>query len=209
MSNSNISASDMKREHELGIVAELEEGLAELNRPQVSRFLHSDFLRVGLPILSGMLDESFNPLRWEEFVGNQYVGLEIVDDTTGEVLYKLPPLMRQAPTAFNADPTRESLTSESQHLFSIRDYNPNEASAQILRVAEEAVIHQNGSLEYGTDAEARATMETLNTIFADNGLGTLEMPEYLKDVKAEAPVSEKPAPAERKESYDFDEGEEL
>lgn len=209
MSNSNLSASDMKRDHELGIVAELEEGLAELNRPQVSRFLHSDFLRVGLPILSGMLDGTFNPLRWEEFVGNQYVGLDIVDDESGEVLYALPPLMRQAPTAYNADPTRESLTSESQHLFSIRDYNPNEASAQILRVAEAAVEHQNGSLEYGTDAEARATMDTLNAIFTDNGLAKLDIPEYLKDVKADVAKEEKPVAAERKVQYDFDEGEEL
>ncbi len=209
MSNSNNSASDMKRDHELGIVAELEEGLAELNRPQVSRFFHSDFLRVGLPILSGMLDETFNPLRWEEFVGNQYVGLEIVDDASGDVLYTLPPLMRQGPTAINADPMRESLTSESQHLFSIRDYNPNEASAQILRVAEAAVEHQHGSLEYGTDAEARATMDTLNAIFSDNGLAKLDMPEYLKDVKATVAKEEKPIATERKAQYDFDEGEEL
>ncbi len=207
---SNHNAVDMKREHELGLVADMEAELMTLDQPKVSRFVHSEFLRVGLPILSGMLDDSFNPIRWEEFVGNQYVGLEIIDDTTGDVLYKLPPLMRQAPTAINDDPNAETLTSESQHLFSIRDFNPNEASAQIMNVAEETMVRQNGSLEYGTLEEARETMNTLNAIFRDHNLAELPMPEYLKDVKAESPKAETQESKPKVDtSYDLDEGEEL
>lgn len=210
MSN-NVNAAELKREHELSLVAELEEGLAELNQPKISRFTHSDFLRVGLPILSGMLDDTFNPMRWEEFVGNQYVGLHVIDDVTGELLYDIPPLMRQAPTAVYDDPNRESLTSETQHLLAIRDYNPNEVSAQILRIAEDTVSRQNGGLEYGTVEDLRRTMETLNKIFSDNGLGQLPMPEYLEDVKVSAETETVAAKEKPKASvnYDLDEGEEL
>tara|TARA_Y100001960_G_C14412963_1_gene699071 strand:+ start:109 stop:735 length:627 start_codon:yes stop_codon:yes gene_type:complete len=207
---SGQNAVEMKREHELGLVAEMEEELMALDRPKVSRFAHSEFLRVGLPILSGMLDDTFSPLRWEEFVGNQYVGVEIFDDTTYDILYTLPPLMRQAPTAINDNPNAETLTSESQHLFSIRDFNPNEASAQILNVAEETMVRQNGSLEYGTLEEARETMNVLNAIFRDNNLGELPMPEYLKEVKVEISKVETQGNKPKVEtSYDFDEGEEL
>lgn len=211
MSN-NTSAAELKREHELNLVAELEDGLSELARPQVSRFTHSDFLRVGLPILSGMLDDTFNPMRWEEFVGNQYVGLEVIDDVTGELIYDIPPLMRQAPTAIYDDPNRESLTSETQHLLAIRDYNPNEVSAQILRIAEDTVSRQNGGLEYGTVEELRRTMETLNQIFRDNNLSELPMPDYLVDVKASKPETDDVVKEEKEKvsvNYDLDEGEEL
>lgn len=211
MSN-NLNAAELKRQHELELVADLEEGLAELNAPKVSRFTHSEFLRVGLPILSGMLDDTFNPLRWEEFVGNQYVGCQVIDDESGELVYDLPPLMRQAPTAIYDDPNRESLTSETQHLLAIRDYNPNEVSAQILRIAEDTVSRQNGGLEYGTVEELRRTMETLNKIFRDNGLNELPMPEYLKDVKATDGKVESPANEPKPKvstDYDLDEGEEL
>ena len=209
--SSNLSeAGEMKRNYELENIAELESGLAPLLAPQTSRFLHSEFLRVGLPILSGLLDDTFNPQRWEEFVGNQYVSVEIVDDNSGDVLYVLPSLLKQAPTVINNDEWRESLTSEAQHYMAIRDISPIESSASIKRVTEQSIERQNGSMEYGTPEESRAKYDVLNRIFKDSGLSEIAIPDSLTDVKPSNAVKDSAVLSKPTgDVYDFENGDDF
>lgn len=173
-----------------------------------TRYTDSQFRRVGLPILSGLLDDTFNPLLWAEYIGSNYVPLEILTDDLREVIFTLPPLLMTGPAIVQ--------NGETMSL-----------SAQSIEIAQQgAIIAENGSMlinqlinnvggvidkkMYGMNFErARMTIKTINEMFEHYGLeGRIDYPQGLTpptESQGGQPVKQK----EERVRYDLNDGDDL
>jgi len=157
----------------------------------VTRYPESQFRRQGLPILSGLVDGTFDETLWGTYIGSMFVGLEVVSDDLKEVLFTLPPLLYTGPTLRQVE-GQPSLSEESQEI--------SNHGQLITQVGEEAMASLiKGTLD-GIDqmmAQENAnravnTINTINAIFERyNVHGRVPMPEGLTGVlaKADKPVT--------------------
>lgn len=165
-------------------IERMEKELSENDYNAVSRVYHHDFLRAGLPIIVDMISDNFQPQLWAEYTGSVYAGLEVLDQHTGEVIYKLPPLLKQGLTVIPIE-ERDSLSSEAEyHIQRSIALNTN-TSGEILDATTRALEDCYGTLENATIDDAIQTMETLTKILSDAGYGedALGLAEDIKEAK--------------------------
>lgn len=194
---------------------ELEKDMVEqLNGHSYSTESH--FRRVGLPILSGLLDESFNEAAWIDYVGSAHIPLDIIDDGDQHVIFTLPPLMYIGPSIINQDEV-PSLTEETTQLLKQgggANVMTDEAVGQLIV----QTINGIDQVAYKDNViRAKHTIDTVNGIFDYYGLkGKVAYPEGLlaafNECAAE-PEAEKVKEAEAVkqpvQSFVFDDGEDL
>ncbi|QXO09749.1 hypothetical protein pEaSNUABM38_00027 [Erwinia phage pEa_SNUABM_38] len=185
-------------------VKDLEKTFVDLTG--ATRYSDSTFRRLGLPILTGLLDDTFNPLLWAEFIGSNYVPLEILTDDLRSVLFTLPPLLMPGP-AIIAQDNQQSLSDASTEIAlqgAIIAENGGILINQLINGAAGAIDRAM----YGINFErARQTITTLNEVFEHYGInGRIEYPEGLSEVSLEEKAAA--APKER-ERYAIDDGDAL
>lgn len=194
---------------------ELEKDMVEqLNGHSYST--ESYFRRVGLPILSGLLDDTFNEPAWIDYVGSAHIPLDIIGDEDKQVIFTLPPLMYIGPSLINQDEV-PSLTEETTQLIKQgggANIMTDEAVGQLIV----QTINGIDQVAYKDNVvRAKLTIDTVNGIFDYYGLkGKLEYPEGLMaaynecsgqpdaEKAKEVEVAKQPA-----QSYIFDDGEDL
>lgn len=194
---------------------ELEKDMVEqLNGHSYST--ESYFRRVGLPILSGLLDDTFNEPAWIDYVGSAHIPLDIIGDEDKQVIFTLPPLMYIGPSLINQDEV-PSLTEETTQLIKQgggANIMTDEAVGQLIV----QTINGIDQVAYKDNVvRAKHTIDTVNGIFDYYGLkGKLEYPEGLLSAYNECsgqPDAEKAKEVEvakqPAQSYIFDDGEDL
>lgn len=140
---------------------------AGLNLDQTTRVTYSDFVARGLPILATMYEE-FNQGAWLEYVGQSYVGLEVLNPD-GSIRYSIPSLYRQLPTAEGSFDDR--YLDHINELIGIRMDSPDVAA----RVQYNHLSTINPS---DTDEEIKdgiASLNVFNQIFRDHGMPTFRL----------------------------------
>lgn len=204
------------REYRLRTMLELEkEMVTGLTGNSYSRESH--FRRNALPVLSGLLDDTFNEDTWMQLVGSPHVAYDIYSDDGAELLFTLPPLMYVGSSLIGSD-DQPSLTEETGQL--IRQAGganilSDEAVGQLVYKTVEAI----GDATYSAAVvRAKHTIDTLNSIFQRYGInGSIPYPEglqkaYLETEKGEAAPTTPTAtaaPVATTQNYDFDAGEDL
>lgn len=196
---------DLEMEVKLDQVQDMEKELANLEMGY-SLFPITNFRNNGLPILEGLLDDTFNPTRWVDYVGHHHVGLKVANDALTEVVYDIPPLLGRLVSMLNDDPDEPSLNDESIRLGYIRDINPQGATAQIYNNAVEGLERAHPTEEQDLQRSAAACYAVLNKIFKDHNLGQLEVPEVLSGIKVE---NNKVTIVQEQPDYDIDDGEDF
>lgn len=203
MSNSLF---EMQQKIKLEQVADAEAALSELTMGHTIYPL-SQFVRQGLPILAGLLDDTFDARSWLEYVGHHHVGLRVVSDDLTTIVYDIPPMLGQQTSILNDDPNVPSLTDESVRLSYIRDMNPDGAAAHLYNTAVDQLEKANPSVLDEMKQNAVKHIAILNRIFADYQLGQIPLPDPLVDVEV---VDEKPSETKPVQvNYDLDDGDDL
>ena len=54
---------------------------------------YGDFVRQALPVLRGIGTGEFDPQQWIAITGHPSIELSVIDETTGEERYRIPPMM--------------------------------------------------------------------------------------------------------------------
>lgn len=174
-------------------MVELEQLMVEsLTGNSYSRESH--FRRNALPILSGLLNNTFDEDVWMNLVGSPHVAYDVYSDDGEELLFTLPPLMYVGSSLIGSD-DQPSLTEETGQL--IRQAGganllSDEAVGQLVYKTVQAI----GDATYASAViRAKNTIDTLNGIFRRYGLtGQIEYPEGLLAAHAVA-MNEQPASA--------------
>lgn len=178
-----------------------------VNLTGATRYSDSTFRRLGLPILTGLLDDTFNPLLWAEFIGSNYVPLEILTDDLRDVLFTLPPLLMPGPAIIARD-NQQSLSDASTEIALQGEIIAENGGILINQLINSTAGAIDRAM-YGMNFErARQTIATLNEVFEHYGIeGRIEYPEGLSEPDpASRPNAEQPKERER---YAIDDGDAL
>ncbi|QXO09463.1 hypothetical protein pEaSNUABM11_00039 [Erwinia phage pEa_SNUABM_11] len=146
-----------------------------------SRFTESNFRRQGLPILTMMLDDTFDPQMWANYVGSMFVGLEIVSDSNyDEILFTLPPAMYTGQSLRQVE-GQPSLSEESAEIYNqtlIMASSGHQMMASLIKDTLggiDTLAHRENSIR------AYNTIQTINFVFERYGIqGRVPMPEGLE-----------------------------
>lgn len=214
MNNEPVMTSQSYRE---GKMRELEKQMEETLVGN-SYSTESYFRRIGLPILSGLLDDTFNERAWMEYTGSAHVALDIYsEDVNPKVLFTIPPMLFIGPSLI-IQPDEPSLTAEtSQLLLQAGGANmlSDEAVGQLIVQTMDGI----DAVTYRENVRrAKTTIDTVNSIFEYYGIqGRLPFPEGLEaayavvigDTEKATPQSTPSAASVEATHYDFSAGEDL
>lgn len=150
-------------------------------------FTESMFVRQGLPILTGMLDDTFSHEAWEQFAGSQMVAVQIVaDDDHSRLLFEIPSLLNTGRSLLYVE-GQPTLTEETDEI---------RLHAEIIsEVGERAMAEMIGTTLDNIDMlsfkensiHAKYVIDLLNWIFSRYKInGRLPYPEGLLDVVGKA-----------------------
>lgn len=87
--------------------------LAEADRVEVPRMSEPMFREHILPMLSAPAGTRVDLSRWLEVAGTPLRAIDVVDDHTGELLFRVPPLMRTIPTVAQQEVNFNTIVVES------------------------------------------------------------------------------------------------
>lgn len=147
-----------------------------------SRFPESHFRRQGLPLLAMMLDDTFDPQLWAQYVGSMFVPLEVVSDNDyDDVLFTFPPVLYTGPSLRQVE-GQASLSEESNEIYNqtlIMSSTGHSMMASLIKDTlggiEDLSFRENTVRAYNT-------IKTLNFVFERYGLtGRVPMPEGLEE----------------------------
>lgn len=160
---------------------------AELAQGQYvcSTFTESMFRRQGLPLLSGMLDNTFDEAAWELFVGNAFVSLQVVSDVDhSKLLFTIPPMMNTG-RSLQHYPGQVSLSEETDNIRLQADII-SEVGEQQLHQMIASTLTGIEDMSYLENAlKAKYVIDLVNWIYARYQVnGKLEYPEGLLNVCA-------------------------
>ena len=147
-----------------------------------SRFPESQFRRQGLPLLTMMLDDTFDPQLWANYVGSMFVPLEVVaDDNYDNVLFTFPPVMHTGHSLRQVE-GQASLSEESSEIYNqtlIMASTGHRMMASLIKDTLggiESIAHRENTVR------AYNTINTLNFVFERYGVaGRVPMPEGLEE----------------------------
>lgn len=88
--------------------------LAHADITEVPKMPEQMFIEHILPMLSLPAGTAVDLTKWLDVAGTPLRPLDIVDNTTGEVLFRVPALMRSLPTAFQQEINYSEIISETQ-----------------------------------------------------------------------------------------------
>ncbi|QVW28540.1 hypothetical protein pEaSNUABM8_00043 [Erwinia phage pEa_SNUABM_8] len=147
-----------------------------------ARFQESVFRRQGLPILSGLIDGTFDQTNWTNFVGSAFVPCQVVSDDVTKVLFTIPALNYTGETLLHVE-GQQSLTDESMNIeqYSIQMPSAGEKAKHDLIVG---TLDGIDKVMYETNRQRGYRVITLlNWIFTRYGLaGRIEYPQGMEDL---------------------------
>ncbi len=200
--------SEELRDFHLQRVTEWEEAM-QGNLEGFTRYPDSHFRRIGLPILSGLLDNTFNPSDWREYIGSDLVGLQILDDLDySKVLFELPPALQSGPALINSE--EQPTLSQQSDMIGDQGQIIAENGVVLMHQLITGTLTQIDEIMYRRNFDrACVTITTLNKIFKHYGLeGQIPYPEGLQEAEPAAAVAKEEKQPQRRINA-FDDGESL
>lgn len=192
MENAEIYRHDLlqpQQIYELNRALDIEKEIRDHLDPY-SRFTESMFRRQALPILSGLLDGTFDSNVWTDCIGSGMVSLQVVDDVdNSKLLFQVPALYYTGQTLLHVE-GQASLTDESLEISNYAEIMPSVG----IRAKHDLIV---GTLD-GIDKvsyednrrRGKRTIDLLNWIFERYGLaGRIPYPAGMEDLLGEKPAA--------------------
>lgn len=88
--------------------------LAELGQNDVPKLPEQMFVDHLLPMLSAPAGSEVDLSRWLDVAGTPLRAIDVVDNVTGEFLFRVPPLMRSLPTVHQAEVNYYNIIHDTQ-----------------------------------------------------------------------------------------------
>lgn len=88
--------------------------LANATQNDVPRLTEQEFVDHLLPMLAAPPGEKVDLTRWLAVAGTPLRSIDVTDIATGEVLFRLPPLMRSLPTVFQQEVDYSKIVVQAQ-----------------------------------------------------------------------------------------------
>ncbi|EHV4350029.1 hypothetical protein K0L68_001557 [Salmonella enterica] len=174
-----LSQMNEQMRFEYNKLKEIEKDLAE-SQNVCSVFTEAQFRRQGLPLLSGMLDGTFNEETWTAYVGSPFVPLQIVDDAdNSKLLFTIPALLNTGRSLITVD-GEPSLSDETEYIRRQVDVIATVGETQMYKMIDYTLTGiENMSLAENS-VRAKYIIDLLNWIFRRYGVGgQLPYPEGL------------------------------
>ncbi|EEA5212000.1 hypothetical protein ACU6MQ_001700 [Salmonella enterica subsp. enterica serovar Newport] len=174
-----LSQMNEQMRFEYNKLKEIENDLAE-SQNVCSVFTEAQFRRQGLPLLSGMLDGTFNEETWTAYVGSPFVPLQIVDDAdNSKLLFTIPALLNTGRSLITVD-GEPSLSDETEYIRRQVDVIATVGETQMYKMIDYTLTGiENMSLAENS-VRAKYIIDLLNWIFRRYGVGgQLPYPEGL------------------------------
>lgn len=167
------------------------------NLDPFARFQESTFRRQGLPILSGLIDGTFDHNLWTNFVGSSFVPCQVVADDLSRVIFTIPAMMYTGQTLLHVE-GQPSLTDESMDIdrYSILMPSAGEKAKHDLIVG---TLDGIDKITYENNRQRGFQVITLlNKIFERYGLeGRISYPAGMEDLVGGQAATAAPAPAQQ------------
>lgn len=194
------TAMQSRFEYERSRAMEIERELTENMYPYAC-FTESMFRSQALPILVGLIDDTFDEQKYIQCVGSPMVGLQVVSDRdTSKLLFTIPALYFSGASVLSNE-AEPSLTEEAAQIdlqANIISSVGEQARAEFVLGVVDGIDEASYSVNY---ERARRVIQLLNTVFERYGVkGRLAYPEGLAEV---APHEVAPAKVEKKPEADF------
>lgn len=138
--------------------------LAQADAVEVPKMPEQMFIEHILPMLSAPAGSKVDLSKWLDVAGTPLRGIDVVDNFTGDTLFRLPPLMRTMPTVFQEEMRYAEIVSETQARENIH-----------AAVAERYLGDQLRNARTGATLLDVETAKTWNNIRARYGLPLLEV----------------------------------
>ncbi|QVW55179.1 hypothetical protein pEaSNUABM29_00135 [Erwinia phage pEa_SNUABM_29] len=150
-----------------------------------STFTEAQFRRQGLPLLSGMLDGTFNDDTWIDYVGNAFVPLQIVDDMDNtRLLFTIPALLNTGRSLITVD-GQASLSDETEHIRLQAEAIPSVGEKQMYQMIDYTLTGIADQSHAENSVRAKYIIDLLNWIFKRYKLdGRLPYPDGLEEYVA-------------------------
>lgn len=88
--------------------------LADIDSVEVPKMPEAMFLEHILPMLSAPAGSKVDLTKWLDVAGTPIRPIDVVNNATGEVLFRVPALMRSMPTVFQEEIRYAEIVSETQ-----------------------------------------------------------------------------------------------
>lgn len=88
--------------------------LAEADKVEVPRMGEQMFVEHILPILAADPGQRTDMTKWMDVAGTPLRAIDVVNEATGEVIFRVPPLMRSIPTIFQQEVNYSNIIIEAQ-----------------------------------------------------------------------------------------------
>lgn len=179
-----LSQMDEQMRFEYEKLKEIEQDLAA-SQNVCSVFTEAQFRRQGLPLLSGMLDGTFNDEVWINYVGSAFVPLQIVDDVdNSKLLFTIPALLNTGRSLITVD-GEPSLSDETEHIRRQVDIIASVGERRMYQMIDYTLAGiENMSLAENS-VRAKYIIDLLNWIFRRYNVGgQLPYPEGLAEYVA-------------------------
>ncbi|AWN08963.1 hypothetical protein MLDJOKPK_00139 [Salmonella phage SPAsTU] len=174
-----LSQMDDKMRFEYEKLTAIEQDLVE-GQFVCSTFTEAQFRRQGLPLLTGMLDDTFNDEAWTDYVGSAFVPLQIVDDMDNTTLLFTIPALLNTGRSLVTVPNEPSLSDETENIRLQAEIIPTVGEKQMYQMIDYTLTGiENMSLAENS-VRAKYIIDLLNWIFRRYKVGgQLEYPEGL------------------------------
>jgi hypothetical protein len=138
------------------------EVLAKLGENDVPRIPESLFVQHLLPMLAAPPGTKIDLTRWLDVAGTPLRAIDIANDATGEILFRVPPLMRSLPTVFQQEVNYGNIIVETQARYHV---HPNQADNylqhQLAKVKTGATLIDMETAKQWNDIRARYNLPPL------------------------------------------------
>lgn len=184
-----------RSEYDRSRVLEIEKELTE-NLYPFACFTESMFRSQALPILVGLIDDTFDEQKYINCVGSPMVGLQVVaDNDISKLLFTIPALYYSGASVLS-DESEPSLTEEAAQI----DLQANIISSVGAQARAEFVLGVVDGIDdasYSSNYErARRVIQLLNSVFERYGVkGRLAYPDGLAEITPQEEVVAKPEKA--------------
>lgn len=124
---------------------------------------YDNFIRVGLPLLHGVMKEEIHPGHWIKYCGGENLEMHVMQ---GDKVYiKIPPLHAPQPTLTTNDPEFPGFSSQHAELSLNRQDNPDSFDSMIQELI---------SMRLPDTGVDDTFIDQINYVFSENGFATFD-----------------------------------
>lgn len=161
--------TDYVRKSEQNMLRFLDENHVEMD--------YDNFIRVGLPLLHGVMKEEIHPGHWITYCGGENLEMHVVQ-SDGRIYIKIPPLHAPQPTLTMEDPNFPGFGSQHAELSLNRQDNPD---------SFDSMIHELISMRLPDTGVDDTFIDQINYVFEENGFSIFDKT-LIKEVKVDSSV---------------------